>query len=68
MAMAKRIDVRVSNHGSLFLFDILSRKAKRWTDEHIGEDAQWWAGALVVEHRCAHELADGMMADGLRVE
>ena len=61
-------DIKVENHGSIFLFQPLTDSARNWIEEHVGEDAQFWSGALVCEPRYASDLADGMMSDGLVVE
>lgn len=65
--LSARSDVVVENHGSIFLFTLRTARARRWVDQHVQEDAQWWAGRLAVEHRYAWDLAQGMAADGLRV-
>ena len=60
-------DVTVQNEGSIFLFNLNTEAAREWVSEHVSEDATFWAGSLVVEHRYAANLAAGMQADGLRV-
>ncbi len=60
-------DVEVSREGGLFLFAPLTGGAQDWIDEHVGDDATWCGERLVVEHRYALELAEGMLSDGLRV-
>lgn len=62
------MDIRIENHGSLFVFWPLSESAKSWVDENVAEPT-FLGGthAIVVEPRYARELADGMMADGLVV-
>jgi hypothetical protein len=60
-------DVVVENHGSIFLFQPLTASAEAWISVHVSDDAMRYAGALVVEPRYAHDLAAGMLADGLRV-
>lgn len=62
------VDVKVENHGSIFLFQPLSEAAREWIGEHVPEDATWFGGALVVEHRYASDLAQGMVDDDLEVE
>ena len=53
-------DVLVRNEGTVFLFCPLTPRAKEWIDVHIQSDAQWFGNALVVEHRYAWGLAEGM--------
>jgi hypothetical protein len=60
-------DVVVTDEGTLVLFYLLSRKAERWVDENVVGERQFFAGALVVEHRFADAIALGMARDGLRV-
>jgi hypothetical protein len=63
--MNNRIDVNVSNHGGIFLFRPATTRGCTWLEENT--EGTWFADALVVEHRYARDLADGMLADGLRV-
>jgi hypothetical protein len=58
-------DVLVRNEGTLFLFCPLTSRAKGWIDEHVQSDAVWFGSALVVEHRFAWGLAQGMKDAGL---
>jgi hypothetical protein len=58
-------DVLVHNEGTLFLFNPLTSRAKEWIDNNVQDDAQWFGTTLVVEHRYAWGLAQGMTDDGL---
>ena len=58
-------DVVVNNVGTLYTFCPLTLRAKEWIDEHVQDDAQWFGHALIVEHRYAWGLAQGMKDDGL---
>jgi len=58
-------DVLVRNEGTLFLFCPLTTRGKSWIDENVQPDALWFGGALVVEHRFAWALAQGMFDEGL---
>ena len=60
------VDFIVQNEGSIFLFTPLSAKAAQWIGEHVQPDATWFGDALVVEHRYARDLAEGMKGAGLR--
>jgi len=66
--MEHTVDVTVQNEGSIFLFQLETEAAKTWVAEHVSEEATFWCGGLVVEHRYAGNLAAGMQADGLVVE
>jgi hypothetical protein len=66
--MAKRgADLLVHGHGSIYLLRPTSRRAQRWIEEHVSDDRQEWAGAIVVEHRFIGDIVRGAIADGLRV-
>jgi hypothetical protein len=58
-------DVLVRNEGTVFVFCPLTAEAKDWIDEHVQSDALWFGSALVVEHRYAWGLAQGMQDAGL---
>jgi hypothetical protein len=58
-------DVLVHNEGTVFLFCPLTSRGKDWINEHVQSDAQWFGSALVVEHRFAWGLAQGMKDAGL---
>jgi hypothetical protein len=58
-------DVLVNNVGTLYTFCPLTLRAKEWIDEHVQDDAQWFGHALIVEHRYAWGLAQGMKDGGL---
>ena len=58
-------DVLVNNVGTLYTFCPLTLRAKEWIDEHVQDDALWFGHALIVEHRYAWGLAQGMKDDGL---
>ena len=61
-------DARISHHGSIFLFHLLTDRASEWVEEYVRDDRMMFGGALVVEHRYALDLAQGMVRDGLVVE
>ena len=58
-------DVSIENCGTLFLFRAETQLGREWINDHVPADATYWAGQLVVEHRYAYDLAQGMAADGL---
>lgn len=63
-------DVTVQNEGSIVVLYLNTEPARTWVRDHVNTDnAQWWAGnGLVVEHRYAGNLIDGLQADGLEVQ
>jgi len=60
-------DVEIRNEGSVFLLEPLTETAKQWIEENVIGETTWFGGSLCVEHRYAHNLAQGMIGDGLRV-
>jgi len=60
-------DVRLHNEGSIVLFELISEPAKVWVSEKVSDDAQWFGHQLVVEHRYAEDIVNGMREDGLEV-
>jgi hypothetical protein len=61
-------DVLVANEGTVFLFNPLTSRAKEWIDDNVQVDAQWFGTTLVVEHRYAWGLAQGMQDAGLLLD
>jgi len=63
------MDVTFKNHGSIFTATLHTQKAKTWVADNVGEgdEITYWGGTLVIEHRYARDIADGMIADGLTV-
>jgi hypothetical protein len=61
------VDIRGENHGSLYLLQPLTEQASDWLHQHVAENAQWFAWALVVEHRYISDIVRGAIAEGLTV-
>ncbi len=61
-------DVTVQNEGTIFLFIANTEAAREWIRENVQDDATYFAGSLVVEHRYAAELERGMADDGLTLD
>lgn len=59
--------IAVSNHGTIVLFRPVNEVGRRWIEDNVGDDSQWFGDALAVEHRFAFDLIDGMTGDGLEV-
>jgi hypothetical protein len=69
--MATRVmqaDVSVQNEGTIFLFTANTEIAREWISENVQEDATYFGGSLVVEHRYARVLARAMADDGLTLD
>jgi len=58
-------DVLARNEGTVFLFNPLTSRAKEWMLHNVHPDSQWFGTTLVVEHRYAWALAQGMKDAGL---
>lgn len=50
----------------MVIFQPLSEACRDWIEENVQEDALWFGG-LVVEHRYAGDLIEGMIEAGLEV-
>jgi len=64
---ARKVDCQIENHGTIFLFRLLTDAARQFVALNVQDDAQFVGSALVVEHRFAWDLAQGMMAQGLQL-
>jgi hypothetical protein len=59
-------DVLFRNEGTVFVFCPLTERAQEWFGSNVtSEPWQWFGNALVVEHRYAWGLAEGLTSDGL---
>lgn len=44
-----------------------SDEAHEWLNEHISNEAQWFSGGVVIEHRFADDIISAITQDNLRV-
>lgn len=65
--MTRQTDLEFRHEGSLFLVIPFTQEGRDWLNEHIAEDAQWWAGGVAVEPRYVEDILVGAQDDGLRV-
>lgn len=56
-------DFEVTCEGSIYLLRPLNDAAGDWISEHIPDDAQTWAGAVVVEHRYIGAILEGLASE-----
>ena len=63
----RKLDVEISNQGTIFLFFLISQEAREWVQENVAEPL-WFGNALACEARYAPELAYGMITGGLICE
>jgi hypothetical protein len=62
-------DVRIVDHGSIFIFELLTDEAREFVDDHVDPDASYFGeDRLVVERRFAGNLAQGLNDHGLEVK
>lgn len=60
-------DIKVTNHGSLFMVAALTEVAHDWLRVMLQPDAQWLGNSVAVEPRYIEGLVEGMRGDGLVV-
>jgi hypothetical protein len=60
-------DLRIQNEGSIFLVHALTDTGRAWLEENIGDDAQTFGNAIVVEHRYISDIVAGAFEAGLEV-
>ncbi len=60
-------DLRFADHGSIWLLHWETDAGRDWCAEHLPEDAQTWAGGIVIEPRYVEAIATGAVADGLEI-
>jgi len=61
-------DFIVTNHGTIFLVEPQHDAARTFLLVHVAEDAQWFGGSLVVEHRYAEGFCQALHGDDFTVE
>ena len=66
--LTPQVDVTVANEDSLFTFALETERARQWVAEHVVGETTYFAGMLAVENRFARDLAQGMIADGLKLQ
>jgi hypothetical protein len=61
----KQPDVLVRNEGTVFIFCPLTERAKLWFNANVASESwQWFGNVLVVEHRYAWRLSEGLSSEG----
>jgi hypothetical protein len=65
---AMRVDFELSGGGTVYLLRPVSRAAHNWVENHLPDDATWFGGAVVVEHRYIGPIIGGAIGDGLLVQ
>lgn len=67
VGIASRTDFTVQDAGSFLILYAETDDASAWVEEHLPDDAQHWAGGVVIEHRYFEPIACGIDADGLTI-
>ena len=65
----ERIDFTLNPQGTIALLCPQTDAARKWVEEHIGQDngfQPWWP-TVVIEHRYVQAILDGIEGDGLIV-
>jgi len=65
--MAASVDLFVEGGESVYLLRPVSAAGSVWIVMHVPFDAQWFGGAVVVEHRYIGDIVMGAIAHGLEV-
>ncbi|MFZ1092518.1 MAG: hypothetical protein WAN75_25420 [Xanthobacteraceae bacterium] len=61
------MDLKLTNHGSIFLLTPVGEAAHGWIEEHIPHDATRWGKADVVGRRYVTDLVNAAVDDGMNV-
>ncbi len=61
------VDVRVANHGSIWLLTPQTDAARQWVADYLSPDTQMFGEAVAVEPRYVHDIVTGMRDEGLVV-
>jgi hypothetical protein len=67
MTSTATADYEVSGGGSLFIVTPLNESARENLEAGVGEEAQWWAGGVAVEHRFVVSLVEQLRSEGWSV-
>jgi hypothetical protein len=60
-------DIRITDHGSIWLLYGTSRAGAAWLAEHLDASALRWGAGIAVEPRYAVAIVEGAVEDGLEV-
>ena len=68
--MDEQTDVRVENHGSLFLFHLQNDEVKEWISENVHIEGYMWQSdnVFACEHRYAGALIEGIEENGFATQ
>ena len=60
-------DYEVSGGGTVYIVTPLNPAAKENLEAGVGDEAQWFAGGVAVEHRFISDLVNQLRAEGWSV-
>lgn len=60
-------DVDFQNEGTIVLMYPRTPAGKAWVADHIPKDAMTFGAAIVIEHRFAIDIIEGVLSDGLDI-
>jgi hypothetical protein len=61
------VDFELQDVGSIAILFPLTSAAHTWVADHLPNDAIYWTGGVVIEHRFVHDIVNGIVDDGLEV-
>jgi len=62
------MDFVILDQGSIVILTPQSQEAHDWLNEHIDtENAQWWSGGVVIEHRYAGDILSAITQENLKI-
>ena len=62
------LDLRVENHGSVFILQPMSARAREWLEVNVERGSCWVHDALVCEPRYVEAIVADMIDEGMEVE
>jgi hypothetical protein len=62
---SKKPDLLIHEEGAIVLFTPMTAAAKLWINGHVAGDPEWFGPSLVVGHKYANDLLDGISEAGL---
>lgn len=67
MTTAQTHHFTLSNHGSVCMLAVHDEEAMEFLQERVPDDAQWWAGMLVIEPRYVEHIVNDLRENGWSV-
>lgn len=64
------VDVEVTDQGTIVVFTLLSKRARKWVQENVETEPWQWLGdiSFSVDHRMSMSLVAGFVAEGMQVD